>query len=314
MKHHDYFVVDCHLHGIFRSPAEGWKARATEIGFDNFGGTVDEIIRYMDELGIAQCWCLPAFPSYGLKLRAESRLAADLTDNQRVQAAEEIKEDVKGKLERFNESNCAQANAFPDRLAPLVSLDAWFGSDWMVGEIEKRVSQGARGVKLLPDWCRFFPNDRVMWPAYAKIQELGIVLLCHSGWTGGTLADRADTETKGYTWPLNYADILVDFPDIKLVLAHLGERNWKAPGWGLPEAHLEIARRFPNVWFDISGAQEIEVNVPFLREVGVERILWGSDWSAHRHSMALLSMIRSAFTEDEKRKILGENARKLIDL
>ena len=48
-------------------------------------------------------------------------------------------------------------------------------------EIEKRVKQGYRGLKFLPTYNHFYPNENKLYPFYEVAQELGLPLMYHIG-------------------------------------------------------------------------------------------------------------------------------------
>ena len=76
-----------------------------------------------------------------------------------------------------------------------------------------RVKEGAKGIKLHPTSQRFFPNDGRLYPAYQKIEELGLPIISHSG-------DFPQVDEE-YSRPANFVDVLRNFPGLTLVLAHM---------------------------------------------------------------------------------------------
>ncbi len=75
-----------------------------------------------------------------------------------------------------------------------------------------------------------------------------------------------------YADPMPADDVAVDFPRLRLVLAHAG-RPLHA------DTAFFLARRHPNVWLDLSGIppRRLLHYLPRLEEVA-SRCLWGSDW------------------------------------
>jgi predicted TIM-barrel fold metal-dependent hydrolase len=181
----------------------------------------------------------------------------------------------------------------------------------MVQELEMRFEEQARGVKLIPSWGSYYPHSPEMWPVYKKMEELGMVLLSHSGGVDALF----EVEGEDYAFPANWSPVLEDFPGLNIVLAHLGY-VWPYGPEPL-EQQMQLAKKYSNVHFDISCAFEegyTKTNEDFIREVGVDKVMWASDWHAHRAAMGLQSLKRSGLSEEEKRKILSENARCLIKL
>jgi hypothetical protein len=67
-------------------------------------------------------------------------------------------------------------------------------------------------------------------------------------------------------------DVAVDFPDLKILLAHGGRPLWM-------EAAFFVVRRHPNVCLEVSGippARLLEY-FPRLEEIS-DKTVWGTDW------------------------------------
>jgi len=76
--------------------------------------------------------------------------------------------------------------------------------------------QGFRGLKLYPTYEYFYPNQPMLYPLYAKAQELGIPVMAHTG-----SSVFAGSRLK-YGDPLFWDDVAVDFPDLTIILNHIG--------------------------------------------------------------------------------------------
>ena len=83
-----------------------------------------------------------------------------------------------------NEEIAEAAAQHPDVLIPFASIDPARGK---AGVLEARrlvTDYGVRGFKFHPNLQAFWPNDRLAYPLYAAISELGVPALFHSGQTG----------------------------------------------------------------------------------------------------------------------------------
>ena len=98
---------------------------------------------------------------------------------------------------------------------------------------------GLRGLKLAPGIQEFYPNDPALYPLYEKAQELGIPILFHAGMTW---EPRAKAE---YGRPIYFEDVAYDFPELKIVLAHLA--------WPWVVEAVALALKYPNVYLDTSA-------------------------------------------------------------
>jgi predicted TIM-barrel fold metal-dependent hydrolase len=54
--------------------------------------------------------------------------------------------------------------------------------------------------------------------------------------------------------------------------------------------------------------------VEFIKEVGVDRVLFGSDFPWFHPGYDLKRFLKLGFAEEEKQSILGENARRILAL
>jgi predicted TIM-barrel fold metal-dependent hydrolase len=98
---------------------------------------------------------------------------------------------------------------------------------------------GLRGLKLAPGIQGFYPNDPALYPLYDKAQELGIPILFHAGMTWEPRAKA------GYSQPIYFEDVAHDFPELKIVLAHLA--------WPWVLEAVSLALKYPNLYLDTSA-------------------------------------------------------------
>jgi len=109
-----------------------------------------------------------------------------------------------------------------------------------VQELEQAVRRlGLRGLKLAPGIQEFYPNDPALYPLYERAQELGIPILFHAGMTWEPRAKAA------YGRPIYFEDVAYDFPELKIVLAHLA--------WPWVLEAVSLALKYPNLYLDTSA-------------------------------------------------------------
>jgi len=162
---------------------------------------------------------------------------------------------------------------------------------------------GMKGLKLLPPYQHFYPNDSKLYPLYSKAQELQIPVNFH---TGSSVFKNARLK---YANPMYLDDVAVDFPDLKIVQAHGGRGFWY-------DLSFFLARRHKNVYIDISGLppRNLLQYFPDLEEIA-DKVVFGSDWPGVASIRANVDAIKKLpLRAETKRKILGENARKLLGL
>jgi hypothetical protein len=138
----------------------------------------------------------------------------------------------------------------------------------VVTELRRQLDLGAVALKVHPVHGNFAPNDRELYPAYAECQERGIPVITHTGPSAfpGASGRRGD--------PVLMDDVLRDFPDLTVVLAH-GGRGWSYETAGF----MALAR--PNLWLDIAGLPPTRLPHYFER-FDLDRIatkwIFGTDW------------------------------------
>jgi hypothetical protein len=107
-------------------------------------------------------------------------------------------------------------------------------------ELDRQLDLGAVALKVHPVHAGIAPNDRELYPAYARAVERGIPVVVHTG------PSTFPGSTGRYGDPVLLDDVLRDFPDLVVVLAH-GGRGWSY------EAAASLALTRENVWLDIAG-------------------------------------------------------------
>ena len=203
-----------------------------------------------------------------------------------------------------------QANALPDpphgpkgRLVAFASINPHIDGDLAARLEELVLEEGFRGLKLYPVYQYHYPNDPRLYPMYARAQELGIPILVH---TGSSVFRGARIK---YGDPLLLDDVAVDFPDLRLLMAHSGRPFWY-------EQAFWMARRHPNVYLEVSGlpAQNLLTYFPRLEEMA-DKVVYGSDWPGNPYLRRNIdSILRLPLRDESKAKILGGNAARLLAL
>jgi predicted TIM-barrel fold metal-dependent hydrolase len=191
-------------------------------------------------------------------------------------------------------------------LFAFIGVDAVMDAETMYREVVEKADSGAKGIKLHPEVQRISLNDPRLWPAYRAAQEKGLIILTHMGPFGGTDGSHAH--------PSMAADVLRAFPNLKLILAHLGGRPFHREA-------LQVADAFPQVLFDCCGLPRSREGgfsdddlVGLFREFGAHRILYGSDWASGDVAPDIQRLMALPLTDDEKRMILRENAEALLEV
>jgi uncharacterized protein len=115
------------------------------------------------------------------------------------------------------------------------------------------------------------------------------------------------------TLPGHFVDGINQFPEAKLILAHLGHC---IDGDPTHQVRAIQASKHGNVFVDTSSANSL---LPKLiewavKEVGVDRILYGTDTPLYAASMMRARIDQADLTLAQKKAILRDNAVKLLNL
>lgn len=302
----DYEIIDAHVH-TYKTPEIGIQAMGGTPKC-HYSGTIEDTLKAMATAGISKSVMVNFTPVPDMREAALARLPKDLSASDLAAAKKRIDDDLMGRVVRRNEWSCDEAKANPGLIA-FVGVDPTMSAEAMAAEIEDKVKNwGAKGVKVHPPIQYFFADDRVMWPAYEKAQELGVPVLFHSG-------EYELPNHKEYSRTKLFASLLAAFPKLTVVLAHLGNHFF--------EETLDLAKRFPNAHFDSSAVLSVPESgsilsnahaVALIRSIGVERVLFGSDFPWYAPEVAVERLESLPLTKEEKRLIGAENAKRILSL
>jgi uncharacterized protein len=310
-------IIDAHMH-LYPSREQGLRNKATyqvweygekpDVRFSPYGGDVEDALTAIRASAVDRAVAVNLFAIDRARAAALVELPAELDESARHRAIAEIDATMGERLKRSNCQFCDSMQGHPE-LIPVVAADPW-ALDSAEGQAhlqEMVAGRGARGIKVHPVLQRFSMDDRRMYPIYETCRALGVPVIAHAGpsRTGPQLAE-----------PRAFADVLRAFPDLPIVLAHLGGGAWRQA--------LEIARAFPNAHFDCceilawtgaTNAPDDEQLARLIRDIGPERVLMGTDfpWYGLDETVEHVSRL-PLLSREEKTAILGANATRLLRL
>ncbi|MFX1260503.1 MAG: amidohydrolase family protein [Promethearchaeota archaeon] len=214
-----------------------------------------------------------------------------------------------------------EVKGYPNILT-FVGLDPRRGKEGLE-ELERAVKEkNCAGWKMYPP-NGFYPDNEEFYPYYELCTELGVPVLIHQGFTSRFKHIK-------FGQPVHVDSVAVDFPKLKIVLAHVGV-PW------VDEA-LTIAAKNPNVHVDVSGWQiyaagnasrlyRMVVDAKTMR-VFPNRVIWGSDFPLFEQVMSLkkwseffanlqvpdsiLDEGHAQVTKDEIEAVMWKNAARLF--
>ena len=158
--------------------------------------------------------------------------------------------------------------AHPDTLIGFMCIDPT-QPGWQQEMRNGREQLGLRGIKLLPMYAGFRPDDRSLDPLWKYATEHALPVLLH---TGTTFIAQAPLDC---TLPRHIDAVAIRWPDVKIIMAHLGH-----PYEG---ECIATFRKHPNVYADVSALHyrpfQLYHSLMLVQEYGVwNKVLFGTDY------------------------------------
>lgn len=268
-------------------------------------GTVPELFGIMDRAGISRTLIVPWMPAQDIvdEILAE-RSGGTPSHADRERAEREV-------VERWIALNQWAVDAVaehPDRLMCLVGLDpVLMDANTLRREAADKLAQGAIGLKIAPMFLRVPANDEAMNVFYEAAREHGVFVLSQAG-AGGWMGAPA------WGHPEHFEDVLRSFPEVDIQLAHLGI--------GAEEEVARLTGRYPNLYADCStrlhlfgqpGQWSLDEAATWFRRIGIDRVIFGTNYPMNDPVEYVKVIQAMPLTDEERGKILVENAQGLID-
>ena len=174
-------------------------------------------------------------------------------------------------------------------------------------DVEHLLRLQIRMIKMHPPHQLLYPNDyqngvKALEIVYGAAEAHGIPVMFH---TGTSIFAGARNR---YGDPIYIDDVAVDFPRMKIILAHGGRPLWM-------HTSFFLLRRHPNVFLDISGIppKALLKYFPRLDEIA-DKTLFGTDWpgpGVPEIARNLADFRALPLTAEVKEKILSKTALRL---
>jgi predicted TIM-barrel fold metal-dependent hydrolase len=191
----------------------------------------------------------------------------------------------------------------PKRLIPCGSVHPRHSAE-VRKDVEEIIKLGIRLIKIHPPHQLLFPNDYLngveeLATIYRLAEEHGVPVMFH---TGTSIFPGARNK---YGDPIYLDDVAVDFPKLKILLAHGGRPLWM-------DTAFFLLRRHKNVYLDISGIppKSLLTYFPRLEEIA-GKTLFGTDFPSPGipHIKPNLDAVRALpIAEESKNKIISRTA------
>lgn len=132
---------------------------------------------------------------------------------------------------------------FGDFVIPVARVDMDAAG---VREVEACIEAGCRGIKFIRPSAPY--GDERYWPLYARLEELGVTAVFHTGYLG--FHGREERPVRIEHMRAAQIDVIARrFPDLKILMAHFSNPWWEE-GW-------KVSWSNKNVYADLSGGTAI---------------------------------------------------------
>jgi len=240
-------ITDCHVH---IQPMEMLKPEAFEL-IKSKSSDFDRIMEF--------CGSPRAFLNY-----------LDASEVERAVLINYVAPEVIGLTSEVNHWVANYVSTDPKRLISCGGLHPRQSPN-VLADVEQILRLKIRMIKIHPPHQLLFPNDylhgvKELEIIYRAAEANGVPVMFH---TGTSIFHGARNK---YGDPIYLDDVAVDFPKLKILMAHGGRPLWM-------ETAFFLLRRHPNVFLDISGIppKMLLKYFPRLEEIA-SKTLFGTDW------------------------------------
>jgi predicted TIM-barrel fold metal-dependent hydrolase len=149
-----------------------------------------------------------------------------------------------------------------------------------------------RVLKIMPAIYQVRLTSALANELMALARELGLVVNIHSG--------------SEISHPLAIGALCRRYPDVTVLMDHMGYREWTADA-------IEAARDNPNLYLGTTIASfEPSTIERAVRELGPQRLVYGSNWPALYSDLAVEAIRRHRLGAEAEELILGGNLARIL--
>lgn len=165
-----------------------------------------------------------------------------------------------------------------------------------VAKMDSYLKCGFRAVKMNPLRHAFVADDTCVDVVMETARTYGVPVCIHCG-------------HPPYSLPWSIALLAERFPDVSVMMIHMGH------GHGVYiDASLKMARRYPNLYLEMSGMPMHTKIKEAYETVGKDRIMFGTDGPFHHPSVEIQKVLVSGLDEEALQDVFYKNAKKFFHL
>ena len=202
------------------------------------------------------------------------------------------------------------------RLIPVGRIDYSDSIDKQIDEIigylnEKKIM----GVKFYLGYQKYHPNEPKLHPIYKFCQDNNFPVIYHTG-----MLEAGFPGLLKSSHPLNIDEVADSFPDLKIVIAHMGNP------WILDCGAVMLKNK--NVYMDFSAffseyqpitEEELHFFIKRLTEFKMfvgdfKKCLFGTDWPLYSQKEYLQAVNKLPLRDEEMELVFWKNAKEIFNL
>lgn len=205
-----------------------------------------------------------------------------------------------GDARRGNDLVASMVSEYPNRFVGAAFVTPFYPEE-SIGELERSFDDlGMKFLKIYPPYFGRSVDDEAYFPIYEWCNDRGIAVMTHQIFPW---------DPPGVTIEGRFGELSDKFPDIKWVLAHAGA------GGSRGEDAVAATKTSPNIYLETASCDASHGGFSkVVRGAGADKVLFGSDMPLFDARMHIAQIVTSDISVDEKCKVLGLNAIKLLDL
>ena len=183
----------------------------------------------------------------------------------------------------------------PDKVVPFVWVNP------ALDNVEKKlthyiVEEGFMGIKMQPLFDAFVADDPIVDPVMDFAEAHHVPVFIHCG-------------HPPFSLPWSIALLAERHPNVKVTMIHMGH------GHGVYiDASIKMAKRYANLWLEMSGMPMGCKIAEAYRTVGADRVMFGIDSPFHHPTVEIQKVLTCGLSEREQQDVFYNNAKKLLNL
>lgn len=172
---------------------------------------------------------------------------------------------------------------YPDRLVGFACVNPHYHLE-MFEELQRCKKMGLRGIKLIPDYQGYPREGPNLFPAFEFAHENHWPMLNHC-WGSPEFLDKLADTYSGACFIIGHYDLI----------------------------YADVIARHENVFQCTCAALNFGDMERLLQVVSADKIVFGSDFTDLPIMFSMAPILYARISDDDKRKILGLNARSLLE-